>query len=120
MGGRAATQDFFRLFVLPGMGHCSGGDGAFAVDYLSYLEDWVEAGKAPTEIMSFHVRNEDLLSGMREGRINFEKEWKKRLRFPLDPMFIGFSRPVFPYPTKAKYRGHGDPNLAKSFMPVEP
>lgn len=34
IGGRTETQDFFRLFVLPGMGHLFG-DGAFVVDWLS-------------------------------------------------------------------------------------
>lgn len=42
MGGRTATQELFRLFIIPGMDHCTGGDGPFAVDYLSYLEAWVE------------------------------------------------------------------------------
>ena len=40
-GGRAATQGFFRLFTVPGMGHCGGGEGASQIDYLAYLEAWV-------------------------------------------------------------------------------
>ena len=32
MGGRAATQDFFRLFMVPGMNHCTAGAEAFAID----------------------------------------------------------------------------------------
>ncbi len=46
MGGRAATQEFFRLFVVPGMNHCGGGKGASAVDWLSVLEAWVEKGQS--------------------------------------------------------------------------
>ncbi|MEO8453423.1 MAG: tannase/feruloyl esterase family alpha/beta hydrolase, partial [Gemmatimonadota bacterium] len=42
MGGRAATEQFFRFFLVPGMGHCGSGDGPFSVDYLRYLEAWVE------------------------------------------------------------------------------
>ncbi len=55
-GGRPTTQNFFRLFVIPGMEHCGGGDGAFAVDYLSSLEAWVERGKAPDKLIGAHVK----------------------------------------------------------------
>ena len=55
MGGRAATQDFFRLFMIPGMDHCSGGAGAFAIDYLSYMEAWVEQGHAPDKLIGAHI-----------------------------------------------------------------
>jgi hypothetical protein len=56
MNGRAATQSFLRLFVLPGMDHCGFGNGAFAVDWLGTLEAWVEKGQAPDKLVSFHVR----------------------------------------------------------------
>ena len=49
MAGLAATGDSFRLFVVPRMKHCTGGDGAFAVDYLSYLEGRVEQVRRPTK-----------------------------------------------------------------------
>lgn len=107
MGGRAATQDFFRLFVIPGMNHCSGGDGAYAVDYLSYIEAWVEKGQAPEKLVGSHIRLDNSAGA-------------GRLRFPLDLAKIEFSRPVYPYPVRAKYLGHGDPNDAANFGPVEP
>jgi hypothetical protein len=116
VGGRAATQDFFRLFVIPGMNHCSGGDGAFSVDYLSYLEAWVERGKAPQKLVGFHVKLEDL-------KIDNPKdlqEMARRLEFPLDPATVTFSRPVYPYPIGTKYMGHGDPHDAASFGPANP
>ena len=47
MGGLKATEDFYRLFPIPGMNHCGGGDGVSTFDYLSYLEAWVERGEAP-------------------------------------------------------------------------
>ena len=47
MGGTAPTRDFARLFMIPGMDHCSGGDGAYAVNYMAAITDWVEKGKAP-------------------------------------------------------------------------
>ena len=109
-GGRAATQDFFRLFAIPGMNHCSGGDGAFAVDWLSHLEAWVEEGKAPDRLLSFHVRLNNPADFVQAGR----------LTFPLDPKRVEFSRPVYPHPVQARYLGRGNPNVAESFGPVTP
>jgi feruloyl esterase len=107
IGGRAATQDFFRLFLVPGMEHCTGGDGAFAIDYLSYLEAWVERGQAPSVMVGAHVQ------GTGWGQ-------SFRLSFPLDPATpISFTRPVYPYPLHAKYKGVGDPNDAANFEPAQ-
>ena len=106
MGSRAATQDFFRLFVVPGMNHCTGGAGAFAIDYLTYLEAWVEKGKAPDVMIGAHVADISYVDA------HF-------LTFPLDPnTHVTFTRPVYPYPTLAKYKGSGDSNNAANFKPV--
>jgi Tannase and feruloyl esterase len=48
MGGREKTQDFFRLFLVPGVHHGGGGPGLTEFDSFSALEDWVEKGQAPT------------------------------------------------------------------------
>lgn len=106
MGGRAATQNFFRLFMIPGMDHCSSGAGAFAVDYLSYMEAWVEKGQAPDKLIGAHI------NGL---------TWSDAfgLPFPLDAQTpVAFTRPFYPYPIRAKYKGHGDPNNAANFSPV--
>jgi len=108
MGGRKATQDFFRLFSVLGMNHCSGGPGAFAIDYLTYLEDWVERGHAPDKLIGAHV------NGL---------TWSEAfgLPLPLDPKIpVAFTRPVYPYPVRAIYKGRGDPNDAANFVPVVP
>lgn len=104
MGGRAATQDFFRLFAVPGMNHCGGGDGASTIDWLSYLEAWVEDGQVPDMVIGANLKAHSVTGP---------------LRFPLDPREIAFTRPVFPYPTTAKYIGSGDPKEAASFGPIE-
>jgi len=110
MGGRARTQAFFRLFAVPGMDHCGdGGDGAFAVDWLSALEAWVEHGDPPDRLIGSHVR-------LSNPKVDFEGV---RLRFPLDPSRVEFSRPLYPYPLGTKYLGHGDSSSPASFGPVE-
>jgi feruloyl esterase len=50
MGSRAATQDFFRLFLVPGVHHCGGGPGLTEFDGLTLLENWVERGQTPDMI----------------------------------------------------------------------
>lgn len=51
-GGLPATQDFYRLFLIPAMGHCS---GAYTVDWITALEQWVEGGQAPDVLLAKHV-----------------------------------------------------------------
>lgn len=56
MGGDAATQGTARLFMVPGMKHCFGGPGPFAVDWIDALEAWVEHGAAPDTVRGAHLR----------------------------------------------------------------
>jgi hypothetical protein len=104
MGGRAATQDFFRLFLIPGMNHCTGGPGPFAIDYLTYLEGWVEQGRAPDKMIGSHVQG-----------VSWAQSFN--LKFPLDSTTpISFTRPVYPYPLHARFTGKGDPDDAANFV----
>lgn len=50
MGGNARVNEFYRLFLLPGVAHCQGGPGAQAVDPLGALVNWVENGPAPATL----------------------------------------------------------------------
>src|SRR3954453_18739636 len=52
MGGPAATARFARLFMLPGVGHCRGGQGPDSFGALSAIVDWVEHGKAPDSFVT--------------------------------------------------------------------
>src|SRR5207247_284880 len=52
-----ASQDFIRLFMVPGMLHCTGGPGTDRFDALATLERWVEHGEAPETIEASHVDN---------------------------------------------------------------
>ncbi len=48
------ASNWIRLFMVPGMGHCSGGEGPDTFDMLSALEQWVEQGKPPRRIIAAH------------------------------------------------------------------
>jgi hypothetical protein len=122
MGGLGSTQGFFRFFIVPGMKHCSGGAGAFAIDYLSYLETWVEKGVAPEKMVGAHVDSRYLLAHSEDdGKSETERIWLAavKLAYPLDPTIpVTFTRPVFPYPAVARYAGQGSSNDANNFVPA--
>lgn len=42
-----ATNDFYRLFMAPGVGHCGGNTGPAPIDPLAAVQAWVEQGRAP-------------------------------------------------------------------------
>ena len=97
-GGDAS--DFARLFLIPGMNHCSGGPTADQFDAIQPLVDWVERGIAPASITA-QARgagnpggvNADLPAGWAANR----------------------TRPLCPYPQIAKYNGSGNAEVASSF-----
>jgi feruloyl esterase len=51
-GGYHQTQDSARLFIVPGMGHCSGGVAPNSFDTLQALDNWVTNGVAPEGIVA--------------------------------------------------------------------
>ena len=103
MGGRASTQEFYRLFMIPGRSHCLAGVGASSGDFLSYLEAWVEEGQAPDMMIGYHA----------EGMTFVEANSSVPARYE-------FTRPHYPYPLQARYKGSGDPNDYRNFEPAEP
>lgn len=104
MGGLTETTKFFRFFEVVGMDHCSGGDGAWAINYLPIIEAWVEQGKAPARIVGKRPK-----PGVALDYFGIDVD-------RLKPDQIAFSRPYFAYPAKAYYSGHGDPDDARSFV----
>jgi hypothetical protein len=107
MGGRTPTREFMRLYMVPGMNHCTGGEGAHSIDYLAHLEAWVEAGKAPDVLRAVHPK----------AAATGGSWWGVPLPGGAD---VEFSRPVYPYPLQARYKGHGDPQDAVNYGPQEP
>jgi len=82
------VKDNYRLFMVPGMAHCGGGEGTSTFDMLAALEQWVEQGRAPDSIPASRVVN---------GRTDR-------------------TRPLCPYPQQAAYQGSGDIDAAASFV----
>ena len=71
--------------------------------FLSHLEAWVEEGQAPDMMIGYHAE------GMNPVEANVSV-----------PDRYDFSRPHYPYPLQARYKGSGDPNDYRNFEPVEP
>jgi hypothetical protein len=86
------TGEFFRLFMVPGMAHCGGGIGTDRHDSMSSMVDWVEKGKAPTEMMGNRVVNNQVVR----------------------------TRPLCPYPQVARYSGKGSIDEAANFSCLMP
>ena len=57
VGAIDAVQNFYRLYMAPGMAHCFGGTGPNAFDMQTALEQWVERGVVPNEIVATRAVN---------------------------------------------------------------
>ena len=64
-GGREVTEDFMRLFLLPGVYHCSGGPGEDTVDWLTQIQKWVEDGQAPATVTASKVARDGTVTSTR-------------------------------------------------------
>jgi feruloyl esterase len=89
------VDDFYRLFMVPGMEHCSGGVGPDQFDSLGAVVKWVEQGIAP-EMLVASKRKPDPDTGKT------------------------MQRPLCPYPQIAKYNGVGDTNEVRNFQCAKP
>jgi hypothetical protein len=103
--GRAKTQPFMRLYMVPGMQHCFGGPGATSFGQLgtttakgpehgvyTALEEWVENGTAPGNLIGTKYRGNEPAKG------------------------VLMTRPLCAYPAVARYQGSGDPNDATNWV----
>jgi hypothetical protein len=108
MGGFDETQEFYRLFMVPGMTHCYFGPGATSFggvgqqippvrdashDVQTALERWVERGVAPDRLIATKYTDD-----------------KATTRTVL------LTRPLCVYPAVAQYSGAGNPNDAANFV----
>jgi feruloyl esterase len=103
-------HDFFRLFYIPGMGHCSGGIGQWAIgqpgvdrptgsdfnntqhNVLLAMVDWVENDRAPVSIVGTKFVDDRLVDGMVESQ-----------------------RTHCVYPNASRWDGVGDVKMAESW-----
>jgi feruloyl esterase len=88
MGSGSQTDSWLRLFMVPGMAHCGGGEGPNQFDAVSALEQWVEKGKAPDQMLASRVAN---------GQVER-------------------TRPLCQYPKVAQYKGSGSIDDAANFV----
>ena len=88
MGGVANVDSAYRLFMVPGMAHCRGGEGPDTFDALGALERWVEQGIAPDRLLASHSAN-----GV-----------------------VDRTRPLCAFPKVAVYQGRGSLDDAANFV----
>ncbi len=86
MGGVKRTQEFARLFMAPGVGHCAGGSGPQPQRAFDSVVNWVEKGIVP-----------DTLPASRNVQGKTQ------------------TRPLCPYPAVARWDGKGSVDDAASF-----
>ena len=87
IGGQSAASNAVRLFMLPGVGHCGGGDGPSTFDALGVMDQWRDKGQAPASILASRSVN-----GV-----------------------VQRTRPLCPYPQTAVYKGSGSTDDAANF-----
>jgi feruloyl esterase len=87
-----ATDGFARLFMVPGMTHCQGGNGTDTFDSVTAIVNWVEKGKAPATLAASRVVGGKVVR----------------------------TRPLCPYPQVARYKGTGSIDDAANFSCAAP
>ena len=87
------TQNYARLYMVPGMYHCSGGPGPNTFDALTPLVTWVETGVAPETLVATKFVNDT-------------------------PPAVQMTRPLCVFPKVAKYTGSGSTSIAANFTCV--
>jgi feruloyl esterase len=85
LGGN--QDDWLRVFLMPGMGHCRGGRGPDRADFVAALDGWRDGGVAPARIDA---------SKMTNGKVEM-------------------TRPLCAYPQVARYKGTGSTTDATNF-----
>ncbi len=86
--GLQNTEEFYRLFMVPGMWHCQGGPGATNFDMIAPLDQWADRGVAPDKVIASHITN-----GV-----------------------VTRTRPLCPYPREAQWNGAGSTDDAANFV----
>lgn len=91
-GGPEQVREWFRVFMVPGMFHCRGGNAPNTFELLPELIKWVEQGEAPDRVVATQNGPDGVIR----------------------------TRPLFPYPAVARYTGKGDVNDAANWVSSAP
>jgi feruloyl esterase len=103
--GADTVAGFARLYLLPGVGHCGGGQGPGKLDLLSATMAWVEGGAAPDAILTAST-SEVSSFGQPDG---VERKDGRPPQADLGvPPLPEMSRPVWPWPATAQWSGSGE------------
>jgi len=106
--GQKKADEFIRLFMVPGMQHCTGGAGCDSFGQMSVaqgdpehnisaaIERWVEKGVAPDKIIAAKIK----VDGKAPGS-------------------VARNHLLCPYPQVAKYKGSGNTDEAANFVCAE-
>ena len=123
--GEERTEAFERLYLLPGVYHCSGGDGPSLIDLLTPMMNWVEHGAAPDGIVTTQASTGGRTGfGLAGGPPNGGMSRPSRGAAPpqmTPPAGVHEgatpkrSRPVYPYPFVAALDATKDPDQASSY-----
>jgi feruloyl esterase len=114
----AMVESYHRLFMIPGMGHCSGGEGPWSIgagggprdgehDFLTALENWVEQGIEPKRVIGGHLEGGAPGQGNPNGGAGA----------PAKP---DFTRPICAFPATARFSGKGDAADAANYSCAAP
>ncbi|RLN94865.1 hypothetical protein BBJ28_00011972 [Nothophytophthora sp. Chile5] len=117
--GDNVLEDFERLYLLPGVYHCGNGEGPSAIDLVTPMLEWVEAGTAPNAVETSSASSESSSEfGQWVSSTSGSGPPTRSLQTETSSSASSAStvtRPVYPYPAVAKYIGTGDANDAANF-----
>ncbi len=91
--GASNVNEFARLYLVPGVAHCGGGEGFSNIDLVSQITGWVEQSAAPNAVMAYQTNASNAVTA---------------------------SRPVYPYPAVPKYTGSGDWHSGANYIQGAP
>lgn len=124
--GSKRVDGFARLYVFPGMYHCSNGEGPYQMDLLTPMMAWVERGSAPDAIQARQPQQDAAsdfgaprgAGGMGGERAAPAPGTQAAALGPDKPSTVPImrARPVYPWPFTTAWNGKGDPDKASSFV----
>ena len=88
--GKSVVGTSIQLYMVPGMAHCQGGPGTDTFDKVAAIEQWINTGNAPAQIVASHTTG---------GKVDR-------------------TRPLCPYGKVAKWNGSGSTDDAANFACV--